>query len=145
MQALADLHAAIRYGGDGTVYESPLSDIAFWLRRYHEAIVAAQRAVALSPGSVFASINLAQYVNLAPGSRPTATARADRLLVRDWADTPGELRNEAYAAVVAEIDAVAEYRPDLAGKARLWRRRARAPARAAAGSPIVPAAELATG
>jgi hypothetical protein len=122
-QALADLQAAISYGGDSDVYEADLSDDAFWLGRYGEAISAARRAVALDPESLPAAFNQAQYLELGPRPDPEAAAAAVRLLARDYANTPNLQRTANYQGIAVEIGRVFKYRPALAAHARAWRKR----------------------
>jgi tetratricopeptide (TPR) repeat protein len=120
-EALGDVRDALAEAGDSSVYESVPADIAFWLRRYDEAIAAGQRAAALSPSSVAAAFNQAQYIELAPRSRAAMSNKALKQLVHDYAASPGELRSPDYQGIAFEIQSVIRYRPTLARRARAWR------------------------
>ena len=122
-QALTDVTDAIAKAGDSSVYENVLANIAFWSRRYDQAVAASEREAALTPSSLPAAFDEAQYLELSPRVRPEATARALRLLVRDYGQAPDELRIADYQAVAIEIESVAKYRRALASRAIRWQAR----------------------
>jgi tetratricopeptide (TPR) repeat protein len=119
-QAVSDLRAAMRYGGDSSLYESNLANDAFWLGRYSEAVAAANRAVSLNPGSLTAVQNQAQYLNLVPGVRRSDVVRSVALLRRDFIDTPHLLADPVYRGLQEELTLVEQYMPALADRARQW-------------------------